>query len=114
MLCMMGKKFVDIAKVGEALKDCFMTGKILNLTTLQANEKATRTNDMNISKEKAEKVSMVTTTHMWSSSQRKYQNHNVNEKKFPCSNPKEFKPLKESQTQLYEGLKTMSMRHTIE
>ncbi|KAK6793646.1 hypothetical protein RDI58_007099 [Solanum bulbocastanum] len=80
MLCMMGQKFVEIIKVGEALKDGFKTRKVTNLTTLRANGKATKISVMDISKGKEEEVSMVTTTHMRSSSQRKYRNHNVNQK----------------------------------
>ena len=55
---------------------------------------------------------------MRSASQRKYQNHNVNQGKFPRPKfrkaPKVFTPLRESQTQLYERLKAMGMLHPIE
>ena len=61
---------------------------------------------------------MVTTTRMRPASQRKYQNHNVNQKKFPRPKfrkaPKVFTPLRESQTQLYERLKAMGMLYPIE
>ena len=82
----MGQNFVEIIKVGDALEDGFKTGKITNVTALRANEKAAKTNYINISKGKEEEVSMVTTTHMRSLSapQKKYQKQNVNDKKkFP-------------------------------
>ena len=34
MLCMMGQKFVEIVKVGEALEDGFKTGKLTKFTAL--------------------------------------------------------------------------------
>ncbi|KAK4731975.1 hypothetical protein R3W88_024963 [Solanum pinnatisectum] len=118
MLCMMGQKFVEIVKVGEALEDGFKTGKITNLIALRANDKATRISEMNMLKGEEEEVSVVTATHKRSTPQKKYQNHNVIEKKFPRPNfrkaPKVFTPLRESQTQLYERLKTMGMLHPIE
>ncbi|KAK4734147.1 hypothetical protein R3W88_008408 [Solanum pinnatisectum] len=102
MLCMMGQKFVEIVKVGEALGDGFKTGKVTNLIALRANDKATRISEMNMSKGEEEEVSMVTATHKRSTPQKKYRNHNVNEKKFPRPNfrkaPKVFTPLRESQT----------------
>ncbi|KAH0739685.1 hypothetical protein KY290_038390 [Solanum tuberosum] len=118
MLCMMGQKFVEIVKVGEALEDGFKTGKVTNLTALRANGKATRISDIDISKGKEEEVSVVMATHMWSAPQRKYRNHNFNQKKFPRANfrkaSKVFTPLRESQTQLYERLKAMGRIHPIE
>ena len=77
MLCMMGQKFVEIVKVGEAMEDGFKTGKLTKLTALQSNEKSTRISDMDKSKGKVEEVSMVTATCMRPASQREYQNHNV-------------------------------------
>ncbi|KAK4710109.1 hypothetical protein R3W88_004622 [Solanum pinnatisectum] len=118
MLYMMGQKFVETVKVGEALEDGFKTGKVTNLIALRVNDKATIISEMNKSKGEEEEVSMVTSTHKWSTPQKKYQNHNVNEKKFPRPNfrkaPKVFTPLRESQTQLYERLKAMGMLHPIE
>ena len=110
---MMGQKFVEIVKVGEALEDGFKTGKLTKLTTLQSNGKSTRISDMDKSKGKVEEVSMVTATRIRPASQRKYQNHNVDQEKFPRpkfrKDPKVFTPLRESQTQLYERLKAMGM-----
>ena len=60
---------------------------------------------------------MVTANCMRSASQRKYQNHNVNQKKFPLNfrkAPKVLTPLRESQTKLYERLKAMGMLYPIE
>ncbi|TMW88869.1 hypothetical protein EJD97_017968 [Solanum chilense] len=69
------------------------------------------TEQVHKSKGKVEEVSTVTATHMRSVSQRKYQNHNVNQEKLPRPKfrkaPKVFTPLRESQTQLYERLKAM-------
>ncbi|XP_010314117.2 uncharacterized protein [Solanum lycopersicum] len=56
MVCMMGQKFVEIAKVGEALEDGFKTGKITKLTALRSNGKSTRISDMDKSKGKMEEV----------------------------------------------------------
>ncbi|KAH0682534.1 hypothetical protein KY289_020286 [Solanum tuberosum] len=118
MLCMMGQKFVEIVKVGKALEDGFKTRKVTNLTAWQANGKATRISDMDISKGKDEDVYVIMATYMSSASQRKYQNHNVNQKKFPHPNfrkaTKVFTPIRESQTQLYERLKAMGMLHPLE
>ena len=118
MLCMMGQKFVEIVKVGEALEDGFKTGKITNLTALRSNGKSTRISDADKSKGKMEEVSMITATHMRSASQRKYQNHNANQEKFPRPKfrkaPKVLTLLRESQTQLYERLKEMGMLYPIE
>ncbi|KAG5615931.1 hypothetical protein H5410_015755 [Solanum commersonii] len=73
---------------------------------------------MDRSKGKVEEVSVVTSTHMRSAPQKKYRHHNVNQNRFPRPNfrkaPKVFTPLRESQTQLYERLKTMGMLHPIE
>ncbi|XP_049358805.1 uncharacterized protein LOC125823469 [Solanum verrucosum] len=117
MLCMMGQKFVEIVKVGEGLEHSFKIGKITNLIALRANDKAIRISDMDMSKGKEEAVFVVTATQMWSAPQRKYQNRNVNQKKFARPNfrkaPKVFTPLRESQTQFYETLNTMGMLHPI-
>lgn len=101
ILCMIGQKFVEIVKVGEALEDGFKTGKVTNLIALQANDKATRISEMIMSKgEEEEEVSMVMATHKRFTPLKKYRNHNVNEKKFPRPNfrkaPKVFTPLRES------------------
>ncbi|KAK6794098.1 hypothetical protein RDI58_007551 [Solanum bulbocastanum] len=118
VLCIVGQKFVEIVKVGKALKDGFKSEKVANLIALQANDKATRIRDMGMSKGKVEEVSVVTATHMQLAPQRKYQNHNVNQKKFSHPNfrksPKVFILLRESQTQLYKRLRTMDMLHPIE
>ncbi|XP_069152548.1 uncharacterized protein [Solanum lycopersicum] len=118
MLCMMGQKFVEIVKVGEALEDGFKTGKLTKFTALRSNGKFTTISDMDKSKGKVEEVSMITATHMKSASQKKYQNYNVNQEKFPRPKfrkaPKVFTPLRESQTQLYERLKAMGMLYPIE
>ena len=118
MLCMMGQKFVKIVKVGKALEDGFKTGKLTRHTALRSDGKSARISDMDKSKGKVEEVSMITATHMRSASQRKYQNHNVNQGKFPRPKfrkaPKVFTPLRESQTQLYERLKAMGMLYPIE
>ena len=62
---------------------------------------------MDISKGKAEDLCMVTTTHMRSASQRKYQNHIVNRKKIPRPNirndPKVFTRLRESKLNYMKG-----------
>nr|XP_004240309.1 uncharacterized protein LOC101266943 [Solanum lycopersicum] len=118
MLCMMGQKFVEIVKVGEALEDHFKTGKLTKHTALQSNGKSTRISDMDRPKGKVEEVSTITATHMRSASQKKYQNHNVSQEKFPRPKfgkaPKVFTPLRESETQLYERLKAMGMLYPIE
>ncbi|XP_069146885.1 uncharacterized protein [Solanum lycopersicum] len=118
MLCMMGQKFVEIVKVGDALEDGYKIGKLTKLTALQSNGKSTRISDMGKSKEKVEEVSMVTATRMRPASQREYRKNNVNQKKFPHPKfkkaPKVFTPLRESQTQLYERLKSMGMLYPIE
>ena len=61
---------------------------------------------------------MITATHRRSDSKREYQNHNVNQEKFPRPKfrkaPKVFTPLRESQTQLYERLKAMGKLYPIE
>ena len=104
--------------MGEALEDGFKIGKITKFTALRSNGKFTRISDMDKSKGKVEEVSMITATHMKSSSQKKYQNYNVNQEKFPRPKfrkaPKVFTPLRESQTQLYERLKAMDMLYPIE
>ncbi|XP_069150940.1 uncharacterized protein [Solanum lycopersicum] len=118
MLCMMGQKFVEIVKVGEALEDGFKTGKLTKLTALRYNGKSARISDMDKSKRKLAEVSMITATHRRSDSKREYQNHNVNQEKFPRPKfrkaPKVFTPLRESQTQLYERLKAMGKLYPIE
>ena len=118
MLCMMGQKFVEIVKVGEALEDGFKTGKLTKFTALRSNGKFTRISDMDKSKGKVEEVSMITATLIWPTSQRKYQNHNVDQEKFPRPKfrkaPKVFTSLRKSQTQLYERLKAMGMLYPIE
>ena len=85
---------------------------------MRSNGKSARISDMDKSKGKVEEVSMITATHMRSASQRKYQNYNVNQEKFPRPKfrkaPKVFTPLRESQTQLYERLKAMGMLYPIE
>lgn len=105
---MIGQKFVDIVKVREYLEDGFKNGQITNLTALQANKKATRLSHMDTSNRKEEEVCMVTTTHMQSDPQRKYQNPYVNQKKFPRPNFRKdlnvFAPLRECKTKLYERL----------
>ncbi|XP_049357540.1 uncharacterized protein LOC125822197 [Solanum verrucosum] len=117
-LCMMGQKFVKIVKLGEVLEDGFKTGKVTNLTALRASDKPTKISGVNTSKGKVEEVYAVTVTHMQSALQRRHQNHNVNQKRFPRPNfrnpPKVFTPLRESQTQLYERLRAMCMLHPIE
>ncbi|KAK4726767.1 hypothetical protein R3W88_031684 [Solanum pinnatisectum] len=80
ILCIMGKKFVEIVKVGETLEDGFKTGKVTNLTALRVNGKASRISGMDISKGKEEEVSIVMATHMRSASQKNYRNYNVNQK----------------------------------
>ena len=118
MLCMMGQKFVEIVKVGEALEDGFKTGKLTKLTALRYNGKSAGISDMDKSKGKLEEVSTITATHRMSDSKREYQNHNVNQEKFPRPKfrkaPKVFTPLRESQTQLYERLKAMGKLYPIE
>ena len=61
---------------------------------------------------------MITATHRRSDSKREYQNHNVNQEKFPRPKfrkvPRVFTPLRESKTQLYERLKAMGMLYPIE
>ncbi|XP_010312908.2 uncharacterized protein [Solanum lycopersicum] len=118
MLCMMGQKFVEIVKVGEALEDGFKTGKLTRFTALRSNGKSARITDTDKSKGKVEEVSVVTATHMRPAYQRKYQNHNTDQEKFPRPKfrkaPKVFTPLRESQTQLYERLKAMGMLYPIE
>jgi len=115
---MMGQKFIEIVKVGDVLEDGFKTRKLTKLTALQSNGKSTRISDMDKSKGKVEEISMVTATCMRPASQRKYQNHYVNQKKFPRpkfrKTPKVFTPLRKSQTQLYERLKAMGMLYPIE
>uniref|UniRef100_A0A3Q7FG03 Uncharacterized protein n=1 Tax=Solanum lycopersicum TaxID=4081 RepID=A0A3Q7FG03_SOLLC len=68
---------------------------------------------MDKSKGKVEEVSMITATRMRPATQRKNQNRNVNQEKFPRSKfrkaPKVFTPLRESQTQLYERLKAITI-----
>ena len=104
--------------MGEALEDGFKTGKLTRFTALRSNGKSARISDMDKSKGKVEEVSMITTTRTRSASQRKYQNHNANQEKFPRPKfkkaPKVFTPLRESQTQLYERLKAMGMLYPIE
>ena len=60
---------------------------------------------------------MVTTTRMRPTSQREYQNHNVNQVKFPRPKfrkaPKVFTPLRNLK-QLYERLEAMGMLYPIE
>ena len=80
MLCMMGQKFVEIVKVGEALEDGFKTEKLTKFTAFRSDGKSTRISDMDKSKGKVEEVSMVTATRMSPASQREYQNHNANQK----------------------------------
>ena len=95
-----------------------VSGKLTRFNVLRSNGKSTRITDMGTSKRKVEEVSMVKASRMSSASQRKYQNHNVNQEKFPRPKfrkaPKVFTPLRESQTQLYERLKAMGMLHPIE
>ena len=68
MLCMMGQKFVEIVKVGEALEDCFKTGKLTKFTALRSNGKSARISDMDKSKGKVEEVSTIMATRIWPTS----------------------------------------------
>ena len=113
-----GIKICLDVKVGEAIEDGFKTGRVTIFTALRANRRATRISDMDTSKGKVKEVCMVKTTHMQSASKKKYQNHNFDQNKFLLQNfrkaPKVFTPLRESQTQLYERLKTRGILYPIE